>query len=65
MQSYTGVVRAAAAAVEASSSVGVLHDVANLTMALFLPTSVATISMGDIIMMVPMGVELQPLVGSK
>ena len=34
-------------------------------MALFLPTSVATISMGDIIMMVPMGVELQPLVRSK
>jgi len=65
MQSDTGVVRAAAAVAESSGSGGVLHDVAKSTIALFLTTSVATISMGDIIMMVPMGVELQPLVESK
>ena len=42
-----------------------MHNVAKSTMALFLPTSAAYISMGGIIMMVPMGEELQPLVRSK
>ena len=65
MQSDTGAVCTAAAAAEASGGGGILHDMAKSTMALFLPVSVATISMGDIIMMVTMGVELHPLVGSK
>ena len=65
LSSWDPLLPAAAVGEASSGGGGVSHNVAKSTMALFLPTSVETISMGDIIMMVPMGVELQPLVRSK